>query len=86
MRAAARMAVPTHVRKTDESGPSCSACRFSYTNAAWNGLPRVTTLAPEDLERHVLTWPKNRVVHVRSCARCGHSMARVGDADARELL
>ena len=56
---------------------SCGRCRRAYSPLAWAGLPKVRTLTPDEVHRHVIDWRDERVIEVRSCAACGGSMARM---------
>ena len=58
----------------------CAGCGEEYGADAWRGLPWVCTLSRADVHRHVIDWPKGRVVEVRLCQSCGQSMARTASA------
>ena len=56
---------------------SCARCRRVYTLFAWRSLPAVRTLTSDEVQRHVTEWRDEHVIEVRSCAACGHPMARM---------
>ncbi len=56
---------------------SCGRCHRVYSLAAWGELPKVCTLTPEEVLRHVIDWHDERLIEVRSCASCERPMARM---------
>jgi len=67
---------PAKARPTSDL-VSCGRCRRVYSLAAWGELPKVHTLTPEEVHRHVTDWHDERVIEVRSCASCERPMARM---------
>jgi hypothetical protein len=57
----------------------CAGCRVAYSPAAWAELRVVSRLTQSQLQAYLVGW-ENRVVEVRSCARCGRAMARATHA------
>lgn len=64
------------------TGEARCRCGATHGHAAFNRLPRVHTLGPEELRGIVVRWPEGRVVEVRACDACGSAISRLVDQSA----
>ena len=72
-----RDALPIALDDPEPESISCGRCRRGYTRNAWARLPKVRTLTPDEVHRHVIDWRDERVIEVRAYAACGRGMARM---------
>ncbi|HEY8038434.1 MAG TPA: hypothetical protein VIF15_01520 [Polyangiaceae bacterium] len=54
----------------------CWRCGVEHGAAAWATLEVVERVAPADVQRLVLNWPKDLGIEVRVCVPCGARIAR----------
>lgn len=50
----------------------CSACAATYTDEQWRLLQVGPEVSDQELRRNVRFWPREIVIEVRRCSRCGH--------------
>jgi hypothetical protein len=50
----------------------CSACAATYTDEQWRLLQVGPQVSDQEVRRNVRFWPREVVIEVRRCSRCGH--------------